>query len=267
MLDPQDLGQWQSDGHWTSGVVFGTARLECLRDHFDRLFQGQYDLGGQPMVDPHHRRGDVRSIQNIDNAHWADSAFRDLARDETIGAIAADLLGVYTVRLWASQALVKPGAGAEGGEVGWHQDMTFWQCAHPADLLTAWLPLEDVDETNGCLQFVPGSHRWGLTSEQYFFSRPSASQLSALAGESGSQVVQKCPMAAGQVSFHHCLTLHASGPNYRQRPRRAISIHLMAGHVAYKSGSSCDLHVNARLLRGRDGYPYSGDFFPVIYAR
>lgn len=41
----------------------------------------------------------------------------------------------------------------------------------PAELLTAWLALADVNEENGCIQVVPGSHRWGLLQEGNIFEQ------------------------------------------------------------------------------------------------
>ena len=45
----------------------------------------------------------------------------------------------------------------------WHQDSGYYGAAtEKHHILSLWIPLVDVDEVNGCLQMMPGSHRWGL---------------------------------------------------------------------------------------------------------
>ena len=44
-----------------------------------------------------------------------------------------------------------------------HQDYTYWQCVTP-DLITIWIPLDDVTIDNGCLQYIPKSHKSGLVN-------------------------------------------------------------------------------------------------------
>jgi ectoine hydroxylase-related dioxygenase (phytanoyl-CoA dioxygenase family) len=45
----------------------------------------------------------------------------------------------------------------------WHQDSGYYGAQTAAEhILSVWLPLVDVDEHNGCMQFIPGSHQWGL---------------------------------------------------------------------------------------------------------
>jgi hypothetical protein len=70
---------------------------------------------------------------------------------------------------------------------------------------------------------------------------------------------------AGDVTIHHCLTLHGSFPNTRSRLRKNIVTHLFS--------SDCRL-VRARLPRGAevwfesDGQDHlTGDSFPELYAK
>jgi len=76
-----------------------------------------------------------------------------------------------------------------------------------------------------------------------------------------------CTLPAGAVSFHHCLTIHGSGPNVSGRPRRSIVVHLMPEGTRYRAGSPNDNHSSVRLLGGRDGDPFAGPFFPLVYRQ
>jgi hypothetical protein len=46
-----------------------------------------------------------------------------------------------------------------------HQDSQSWQEIFPRDLVSAWTAIDHATTENGCLQFVPGSHRWGLIGD------------------------------------------------------------------------------------------------------
>ena len=73
---------------------------------------------------------------------------------------ASQLLGGRGVRFWHDQLFCKP--AHHGGVVAWHQDYSYWTRTVEMQHLTCWCGLDDATEENGCLQYVPGSHRWGL---------------------------------------------------------------------------------------------------------
>src|SRR5690606_33336695 len=64
------------------------------------------------------------------------------------------------VRFWHDQLFCKP--ARHGGVVAWHQDYSYWTRTIPMAHLTCWIPLDDVDEENGAIEYVPGSHHWPL---------------------------------------------------------------------------------------------------------
>ena len=71
----------------------------------------------------------------------------------------AQLLG-GPVRFWHDQLFCKP--PRHGGVVAWHQDYSYWTRTEPMAHLTCWIGLDDATVDNGCLHYVPGSHRWSL---------------------------------------------------------------------------------------------------------
>ncbi len=80
------------------------------------------------------------------------------------------LLGPEITYLWSFQIrckLPEAFAGNRLRRLHWHQDAQYFNSAtriptHRLHIVTAWVPLVDVDEENGCLWVIPGSHRWGL---------------------------------------------------------------------------------------------------------
>ncbi len=72
---------------------------------------------------------------------------------------AFQLLGA-PVRFWHDQLFCKP--ARHGGVVAWHQDYSYWTRTQPMAHLTCWIGLDESTVENGCLHYVPGSHRWPL---------------------------------------------------------------------------------------------------------
>ena len=112
----------------------------------------------------------------------------------------------------------------------WHQDSIYYNGnANPdqsvvlsegSQILTAWIPMVDVDEKNGCLQIIPGSHKRGL--------RP------AQRDENGRQVpiedvetwadVKNIKMKVGDVCIFGNLTFHRSLANISDEIRWSIDL-------------------------------------------
>lgn len=172
---------------------------------------------------------------------------------------ASQLLGNGPVRFWHDQLFCKP--PKKGGVVAWHQDYSYWTRTKPIAHLTCWCGLDDSTETNGCLQYVPGSHRWGLLDKPEL-----AGDLMGIKDYlSPQQLAEFKPIhvetKAGEAIFHHSLTLHGSGENKSDKPRRAFVINV------FKDGVISD--TNDILLTGvpaiHKGEKMDGEFFPLLF--
>jgi ectoine hydroxylase-related dioxygenase (phytanoyl-CoA dioxygenase family) len=129
------------------------------------------------------------------------------------------------------QLLYKPPAasgGQRGTNVGWHQDYHYWDAwEEGSELFTAWVALSDVTASSGPMQFVVGSHEWGLSTESDFYSQEYESQRDAIQRAHGREWVEMpAILPPGGASFHHNLTFHGSGPNVSSLPRRAFAVHM-----------------------------------------
>jgi ectoine hydroxylase-related dioxygenase (phytanoyl-CoA dioxygenase family) len=173
---------------------------------------------------------------------------------------AAQLLG-GSVRFWHDQLFCKP--ARHGGVVAWHQDYSYWTRTTPMSHLTCWIGLDDATTDNGCLHYVPGSHRWQLLP------------VTGLAGDMDSiQTVlspeqQACfkPVAIelkkGEAAFHHPLMVHGSFANSTERQRRATVLNVFRDGVVTNSDQPLLKGVPA-LSRGTK---VEGQFFPFLFDR
>jgi len=261
-----DVEFFRENGCWIAPKLFDDGLLEQARDHIEHLRRGDYEKGRPPLSN-YRPSGDLRrGLVKIDNGWWADSVMERFATSPLLGEIAARLLGVPEIRLWHDQVLYKPGDSGASGNVGWHQDKGYWQSSSTCDMITAWVAFDDVDEDNGCMRFVPGSHRWGLVEESDFFNPDLEGQQRSMALPAGARWSEvPVVLKAGQASFHHCLLLHGSGPNRSNRPRRSIAVHMMSGEARLVAGNR---HDNERILLehgGRDGDLFRGWWFPRLW--
>ena len=186
--------------------------------------------------------------------------FHDVLWNPRYLVAGSQLLGNAPVRFWHDQLFWKP--AKKGGVVAWHQDYSYWTRTKPIAHLTCWCGLDDATKENGCLQYIPGSHRWGLLPKTVLAGDIQGIK-DFLNDEQKKQFEhpQFAEVKAGEAIFHHSLTLHGSGENKSDKPRRAFVINAFADGVTSDS--------NEPLLEGvpvvPKGEKMQGQFFPLIY--
>src|SRR5690606_21412064 len=170
-------------------------------------------------------------VWQIVNIWEASDAYADLMKSPKIAEEIAQLTEASTLRIWHDQIQFKP--AETGGVNWWHQDAPLWPIIAPMTEVSAWVALDDVDEENGCMSMVPGSHLWGNNIQ--FLGSLQGQEFDCLPPEySGHEVkIVRCPVKKGEVHYHHALTWHGSHANTSGRPRRAIAFHFMTGETRF----------------------------------
>ena len=273
LIGAEALEAYRTRGYWISPRLFSAERVAALREAQERLWRGEYDSEippqyGAPAVDL-----DSPAVRQQCNAFWLSKEIGEVTTSALLGAIGARLMGVETVRLWHDQAVYKPGVGPDGGEetagnIGWHQDYGHWKAASVSNMCTAWIALQDTDLQNGGMRTIVGSHRWGLLEESNTFGHKDLDGLQdrfANQAISGAWVDEPCIMQSGEVSFHHALTLHGSGPNLTWSPRMCLISHMMPGDTSYLPGRQW--HPNLIFLgpNARAGQRFAGVYWPQMW--
>ena len=165
----------------------------------------------------------------------ASRAFEPLARiacDARFGALVADALAATRVQLLQDSLLYKP--ARDGGTVHWHQDYTYIGFLTPPRAVSLRIALLPEREDTGCMQVVNGSHHWGQVGDVHALTESRVdSLLPSLSPEQREAVAHATPLVLepGDVSIHHCLTLHGSGPNRSGQPRRTIILRMFDGRL------------------------------------
>jgi len=259
-LKPEQIEFFREHG-WLAGIpILEEMQIEKLKEELQELMD--------PGHPGHHLYYEFHLNESTDSntilfhslgAWRIGKGFHDLLWNPAIVMAASQLLGDYSVRFWHDQLFSKP--AKKGGVVAWHQDYSYWTRTKPMAHITCWCSLDDSTIENGCLQYVPGSHRWGLLEKP------------VLAGElynimdylKDEQKAAFKPVSvetkAGHAIFHHPLTLHGSGENKSQHQRRAFVINAFADGV--KSESDEPLLDGVPVIR--KGEKMQGQFFPFLY--
>jgi Phytanoyl-CoA dioxygenase (PhyH) len=261
-LEPSsgDVDFFQEHGWWVSPRLFSSEEIAAAREHAMRVFQGIFETGEKPQII--HPLPHPKGLRKIDNAWFADRVLAAIATSPRIGRIAAMLTGFEEIYLWHDQLLWKPGPSEAFANVGWHQDKGDWEASSTSEMLTAWVALDDTSEVNGALRFVDRSHAWGKVAGRDFLTHSIEERARIVVphGETWHEV--PAILQAGQVSFHHCQTIHGIAPNPTHEPRRSLAVHLMSGAARIVRGSG---HPNEALTNAPHGAPWRGSRFPRLW--
>ncbi|MCA1579336.1 MAG: phytanoyl-CoA dioxygenase family protein [Acidobacteria bacterium] len=170
---------------------------------------------------------------------------------------AAQLLG-GPVRFWHDQIFYKP--ARHGGVVIWHQDYSYWTRTTPMAHISCWIGLDDSTRENGCVHYVPGSHRWQLLPRLSFANDMDAVLDSLTPAQRAEFKPVAIELKAGECSFHHPLMVHGSYANTTGRPRRAVVLNAFRDGVT----SASDLPLLEGVPPIPVGQKIDGQFFPLV---
>lgn len=222
-----EVADWARDGWVVARGVLDDRTVGALLGHLDELL----------AASPHAQASGLLAGPVVDDPVWLAAV-----SDERLLDVAEALLGPE-IALFSSCWVVKP-PGA-GRPASWHQDGGDWPL-EPLDAATLSVALDDAGPSNGGLRVIPGSHRDGLLPHHRDDSRLESELFPVWIDVLDAAGAVDVRLRAGDVSAHHPLLVHGSGPNHSQRPRRALVIRYRAGHAKLTSP-----HLPSPLLRTR----------------
>ena len=258
-LDDGQVAFYHENGYLPGVRILDDEQLEILRDELSEWFSP--DHAGRKLWYEYHSNESNDADKVLFHALGAwriKASFHDLLWHPAFTVPATQLLG-GAVRFWHDQLFCKP--ARHGGVVAWHQDYSYWTRTVPMAHLTCWIGLDDSTVDNGCVHYVPGSHRWDLLPITELAGDMDGIR-EALTPEQWERFRQPVAveLKAGEATFHHPLMVHGSFANRTDRPRRATVIN------AFRDGVRSD--ADEPLLAGvppvPKGEPMAGQFFPML---
>lgn len=259
-LSEEQVAFYHENGYLAGVRVLDDAQIDALRAELADWFQP--DHPGRELWYEYHTNESAdpdRVLFHALGAWRIKPGFHDALWNPAFTVPASQLLG-GAVRFWHDQLFCKP--ARHGGVVAWHQDYSYWTRTTPMNHLTCWIGLDDSTRDNGCLQYVPGSHRWTLLPITGLAGDMDAIR-EVLNDEQWEQFQHPVAieMPKGCAAFHHPLMVHGSYANRTDRPRRAAVLNV------FRDGTRSD--SDETLLAGvppvPKGQTMGGPFFPLLF--
>jgi ectoine hydroxylase-related dioxygenase (phytanoyl-CoA dioxygenase family) len=257
-LSDEQVAFFHENGYLSGIRILTDEQVQALRQELSEFLQKDHN-GSELWYEYHsNESGDPNMVLFHALGAWRiRPAFHDSLWNPAFTVPASQLLGA-PVRFWHDQLFCKP--ARHGGVVAWHQDYSYWTRTRPMNHLTCWIGLDDATRDNGCLQYIPGSHRWKLLPITGLANDMDAIQ----AVLSDEQKEQFKPVAvelkAGYAAFHHPLMVHGSYENRSDRSRRAMVLNVFGDGTVSDSDESLLTGVPP-IPKGRK---MDGQFFPLL---
>lgn len=160
-----------------------------------------------------------------------DAGFLNYARDPQILDMVEQLIGA-DFALWNSSFFAKP--AHTGRKTPWHQDGEYWPI-RPLATCSVWIAVDDANVDNGCLKFLPGSHRHrALASHHHNDASNLALPLELDAQHVDESRAEPLILEAGQMSLHDIFLMHGSEANDSDQPRRGMTLRFMPTTSVYR---------------------------------
>lgn len=258
-LTDEQVAHFHEYGHLSGIKLLEEWQVDKLKDELAEIADPDHPAHNLFYEFNSNESEDPDSVLFHSLGHWRIAeGFHDVLWNPAFVMAAHQLLENKPVRFWHDQLFCKP--AHHGGVVAWHQDYSYWTRTIAMQHLTCWTGLDDATTKNGCLHYVPKSHKWGL------LDKPSlAGDMDGLMPyltEKQKSEFKPVPieLKKGYATFHHPLMVHGSYENKSDISRRAFVINVFAdGTVS---------NTDDELLKGVPSIPkgekMQGKFFPLL---
>jgi ectoine hydroxylase-related dioxygenase (phytanoyl-CoA dioxygenase family) len=258
-LTPEQIDFFHDNGYLAGIRLLDSDQIAALREELSQLSDPHhpahslfYEFHSNESADP------SKILFHALGAWRIAPGFHDLLWHPAFLVPASQLLG-GAVRFWHDQLFCKP--ARHGGVVAWHQDYSYWTRTQPMAHLSCWIGLDDSTRENGCVHYVPGSHRWNLLPVTGLANDMEAIQSVLIDEQKGQFRPVAIELKAGECSFHHPLMVHGSYENQSDRPRRGAVINVLRDGV--RSASNLPLLAGVPPIPA--GEKIGGQFFPLLF--
>lgn len=238
MLDGDQIGFYREHGYLMVRKAVPADQLaELRRVAFDFIDRSRHVSESNDVYDLDEGHGPSQpKLTRIKLPHKQHAVFADLLHGPLMRGYPTDLLGP-NVALQTSKLNTKaPGGGAA---VEWHQDWAFYPHTND-DILALGLMLDDVDEANGPLMVIPGSHKGPVLSHHQ--NGVFCGAVDPADPDFHLDRAVTLTGKAGDMTIHHARALHGSAPNTSDRPRLILFFEALAADAWPLVGAASYIH-------------------------
>ena len=179
---------------------------------------------------------------SVNGYHTRCAVLYDMCLESRILDAVEDLVGPNLVA-WGTHYFCK--MPHDEHKVPWHQDASYWPFDR-SKTVTVWLAIDDADEENAAMKFIPGTHKMGHLEWQKTNDPAVLTQEIVDVDKLGKPCYDT--LKAGEMSLHADMLAHGSDPNLSDRRRCGLTIRYCPVEVR----ALTDWHKNAIVCRGSD---------------
>jgi len=223
-LTAEQIARFHEQGFLSIPRITSPEEVTALRATLSRLFaeKAGWNEGAQfDLVSAADDADDTTLTQIIQPVNYAPD-LRDTLFRANAASIAEQLLGPEATASFEHSILK---SAAKGSPTPWHQDEAYRTSdAFDYEQISVWMPLQDAVEAQGCLQYIPGSHRRGILPHRRVNDDPKVHSIECEPDEFDISDAVACPLPAGGAVIHAGRILHCAGPNNTETPRLAYTL-------------------------------------------
>lgn len=243
VLTDDQWAQYTRDGFLNLGPVVTPDELKALQQRIDDIMLGKADVDYDRMMfqldtetgryedagpQTMGHKGATLNYRKIQQLEY-DPLFLEYMQKPIFREICARSYGAHVpVGCFRAMFMNKP--AHKGTLLPWHQDR--WVHLDRDPLVTIWLALDPATVANGCVQLIPGSHKYGVVNPSHssgFLAAEQAAQIPE------SEIVYM-ELKAGEAALLHNWTLHRSDVNRSDIPRRGFSVNYLDARTVARNG-------------------------------
>jgi hypothetical protein len=242
MLTDAQIAAYHDKGYVVPDYRLPDAQLQEIRDRHSALLQ---------------RHPEFRDNASVLLSY--DLGFLNYAREPSILDMVEQLIGP-DICLWNMSFFAKP--ALNGKKTPWHQDGQYWPI-RPLATCTVWIAIDAATIENGCLCYIPGSHKTNRLMAHEQKDNPNYTLNQELkADEYDESQAENLILEAGQMALHDVYIAHGSEENRSPTPRRGMTMRMMPTTSVYDRERATAMHAERGgldmshhsifLLRGKD---------------
>lgn len=221
ILSEQELHRFHEEGYVIPRYRLPADLLQRLRAGVDRVLATYTDVAQEDLANPH-------MIPPTEGPRV--NPFMEAARHPQLLDMLEQIVGPDLV-LWITRILCKP--AATGREVPWHQDGEYWPM-RPLATCSAWIAIDPVSTRNGCMRFIPGSHKQQELYRHHKTERENlVLNLELDQDQFDESKAVNVELEAGQISLHDVRLIHGSLANTSGERRAALIMRYMPATSHY----------------------------------
>jgi ectoine hydroxylase-related dioxygenase (phytanoyl-CoA dioxygenase family) len=218
MIDREAVAFYRDNGYLVVPEVLSQAEVTALREVTEAFVERARAVASHDEIydlEDGHSAAEPR-VRRIKTPHQWHDTYRRMVDHPRILAVLQTLWGP-SIRFDVSKLNLK--AAGYGAPVEWHQDWAFYPHTND-DLAAVGIMIDDVDDSNGPLLVIPGSHKGPIFD--HHADGVFCGAMDPARGEVDYRKAVPLTGPAGSITIHHARTVHGSATNRSGRPRRLL---------------------------------------------